>query len=297
MSTDTFTAADPLTADLESDGSAERRIDELSEEAYRARPEWSVSAFKMLAEPEPQPELFWGRYIAKLPDFQMEPSPQMQKGTAIHDAILQGRDINVIPREVLSSNVARQGNTWKQFAKDHEGEVWLKEDEAAPMRNAIASVFANSHARKLLELEGQAEHALFWTDEYTGLRLRGRIDRICKVGNGVVIDLKTAANPDYIGFSFACLDHKYHIQAATYMYAYEQVYGELPEEFVFIVVQLDAPYKCIVYRADREMLELGYIRMKEALTDLKARLESGNWYGPEHNRVISLSLPKKAFPM
>jgi hypothetical protein len=283
---------DPITEEVDANGVAIRRINELSENAYRSRPEWSISQAKILPE---EPELFWGRYIAKLADYQMKPSPAMNIGTAVHESLLQNIPLRVIPASVLSSSGAKQGNKWKEFAEEHKGEAWLKEDEAEPIKRCIDSVMNDRKARALLELPGDCELAIFRRDEWTGLRRRHRLDKLIRVGNGIVLDLKTAADPTDYGFPFACLDHKYHVQAADYMEAAEAALGGVPEAFIFIAVQPAAPYICQVYTSRPSMLELGYMRLRECLNDLKARLDTGDWYRAGHGNLQVLDLPKKAY--
>ena len=283
---------DAVASDLEANGFSVRTIEQMPDAAYRAWPAWSVSQFKMLPD---EPELFWGRYVAKLPDYQMKPSPQMALGTAVHECLLQGIEPNVIPDSVLSKSGSKAGGAWKEFAAEHAGETWLKAEEAEPIKRCIASVMDNRKARALLELPGDNELAIFWRDEYTGLTLKGRMDRLIRVGNGLVLDLKTANDPTETGFPFACLDRKYHIQAATYSEAAQYALGQPPEGFLFIAVQVEAPYICQVYTCAQEMLNLGYTREREALTDLDQRLKDGNWHRSGHGLVNRLDLPKRAY--
>ena len=283
---------DPIQDEVESVGVAVRRINQMPDREYRSRPEWSVSQCKLIPE---EPELFWGRYIAKLPDFQQEPTPAMLRGTAVHEAVLQNIPLRVIPQSVLSSNGARMGNEWKEFVEEHVGEVWLKESEAEPIKRCIDSIMSNTKARALLELPGDAEVAIFRRDEYTGLPRRHRLDKLIRVGGGLVLDLKTASDPTEIGFPFACLDHKYHVQAADYMEAAEAALGTVPEAFLFIAVQPDVPCICQVYTCRASMLELGYTRLRESLNELKIRLDTNDWHRAGHNQLNILDLPKKAY--
>jgi hypothetical protein len=283
---------DPIVTEVEANGVATRTVADLPDEIYHHRPEWSVSQLKLLPE---EPEMFWGRHIAHLEDFQLKESPQMRLGTAVHEALLQGMDLRIIPRNVLSKSGSRAGGEWKAFAEEHAGESWLKEDEAEPAQCALESVRKDRKARALLELPGDAELAVFWRDEFTSLPMRGRLDRLVRVGGGLVLDLKTANDPTEYGFPFACLDRKYHVQAACYMEAAENVTGTQPEAFLFIAVQVEAPYICRVYSCRREMLELGFTRLRESLADLKARLDSDDWHGRGYQEVTLLDLPQKAY--
>ncbi len=287
--------ADPITLELDREGTAERTCGELLEALYHSRPEWSVSQFKMLAEPNPEPELFWGRHVAKFEDWQLKITPAMQMGSAIHEAILQKHELRIIPADVLASNGQKRGKAWEEFAAEHQGQVWLKEEEAEPARNGIDAFWKNKKAAALLN-DGLAEHSLFWYDEMTGLPLRCRIDFFSNVGNGVAVDLKVTTSPTPYDFPWKCLDLKYHIQAATYLYGIDKAWKRKPDYFMFITLEPEPPYRCCVHVCREEMLDLGYTRMKEALLELKERRESGNWHSLWHNKVNALDLPKKAYP-
>jgi len=289
---ETTEPVDDIAAEVDSKGVAVRTIKELSETAYRARPEHSVSEIKLVPD---EPELYWGRYIAKLEEYQVTITPQIARGTAIHEAVLQGIPPKIIPRDVLSKSGARQGNTWKDFAEEHAGEVWLKEDEAEPLKRAIESIHNHKQARAILEQPGECELSIFRRDEYTGLPLKHRLDKLAKAGGGIVVDLKSANDPTELGFPFACLDRKYHIQAAAYFEAAEEATGQTPEAFMFIAVQVEPPYICEVHQCTEEMMQFGFTKWREALQDLDIRLKSGDWHRPTHGHINRLNLPRRAY--
>lgn len=285
--------ADPITLELDREGTAERTCDELPEALYHARPEWSVSQFKILPE---EPEMFWGRHLAQLPDWQVKETPSMVMGSAIHAFVLQRRNLNIIPREVLSSSGSKAGKEWKEFEAAHVGEAWLKESDAEPALSTLKAIREHPKANELLGQKGLAEHSIFWVDELTGLRLRGRLDfYIPNLGNGIIVDLKctTAAMPDT--FPWKCYDLRYHVQAATYLYGATQVFGKTPDAFVFITAEVEPPYRCRVYQTHHDMIDLGWTTMKENLLDLKERLQKNDWNSRGHNCILKLDLPKKAY--
>jgi exodeoxyribonuclease VIII len=285
---------DPIALELEREGVAQRTWQELPEGIYHARPEWSKSQWCILPD---EPELFEGRYIRHLPDpWPVKPTAAMEFGTAIHGTLLQGLPLKIIPPEVLSKSGSKAGGEWKQWAEEHDGgQGWLKAQDADPYKWAIDSVMANKKARALLELPGLCEHSIFWRHDNLDLYQRARIDKYCQVGGGLVVDLKTSTKPTPDSFPFACLDFKYHEQAASYSEGVEHVFGTMPEAFLFIVVGNVPPYACHVYQPDQEMMELGWTKTQEALQDLAARLKSGRWLREDRQYIQKLSLPKRAF--
>lgn len=278
-----------IDGEIEQNGFAVRTHDQLPEAEYHARPEWSKSQFALLPE---EPELFWGRHIMHFPDWKLEETPQMRLGTAVHEAVLLQREVRVIPASVLTSNGQRRGKAWEEFQAEHAGETWLREAEAEPAKNAVDAVLKRKYARRLLEAPGESELSIFWIDELTGLRLRGRLDRRCHIGNGIILDLKTSNDPTPYGFPWKCLDLKYDVQAATYMDGHDQIYGPA-ESFVFIAVEVQPPYRCRIHEASEEFLSLGFSKFKESLIDLKDRLERDAWETTDAESVHTLRLPQK----
>ena len=284
---------DPIDAELNRNGVAMRTADELPDHIYHHRPEWSYSQIKMLPD---EPEMFYGRHVAKWPTYQLKPSPNMILGTAVHDALLLQNKLQIIPESVLSKSGSKAGVAWKEFEAEHAGEIWLKESEAAPARAMLESVQNHRKARMLLEMPGQSELALFWTHEYTGLRLRGKLDRLIDFGDGkAIIDLKCTNDPSPEKFCWTCLDFRYHYQVGMYRDGVENVIGcERPPTFIFVVVGYDPPYRVCVYTAEADMADLGTIRVNEALLDLSQRLKANDWNDAYHDRILPLSLPAKA---
>lgn len=284
---------DPITAEIDANGVARRSADQLADAIYHQRPEWSYSQVKLLTE---EPELLYGRHIAKWADYQIEPGPKMLLGSATHDAVLRNIPLPIIPAEVLTANGQRRGKAWEAWSAAHADETWIKESEAAPARAMLASINNHRKARMLLDLPGESELALFWTHEYTGLRLRGKLDRLVDFGDGkAIIDLKCTADPSPEKFCWTCLDFRYHYQVAMYRDAVVNVIGcDPPPTFIFIVVGYDPPYRVCVYTAEEEMVSLGTIRVNEALLDLSQRLQHDDWDDAYHDRILPLSLPAKA---
>ena len=109
------------------------------------------------------------------------------------------------------------------------------------------------------------------------------------------MDLKTANDAGLPGFSFACLDRKYAVQAAAYSAAIEAMTGNMPEGFVFLAVEVQPPYICQVYNCVQAMLEWGRVKMNEALQDLAERIKSDDWHRAGHGLLNRLDLPERAY--
>ncbi len=295
MTTETTTIApvqDPIAAELEREGFAQRTLDELPEVEYHQRPEYSTSMLKLLPD---DPETFNGRHILKLPDFQFKSTKFTDLGTAAHAMILQDTPPPIIPADVLSESGARQGGAWKDFAADHEGEVWLKESEAEPLKWAMESLSTTRKARTLLDMPGLTEQSVFWMSDIGNFPMRGRLDRLVGTAEKpLILDLKLTSNSSPEKFFWHARDMGYHYQAASYMWAVREVLGVEPVGFVFIVGEYDVPYRWFTYKATEAFLDAGWMALRESLAVLKERLESNNWLREDRDNLIPLDLPGKS---
>jgi exodeoxyribonuclease VIII len=289
MAATTQPTSDPIAAELEQNGTAQRTLEELPEHLYHARPEYSTSMLKLLPD---DPEMFYGRHVLKLPEFQFQPTRFTDLGTAGHAMILQGTPPPIIPADVLSKTGARQGNAWKDFADEHAGEVWLKESEAEPLKWMVESLKKTKKARALLDIPGLTEQSMFWT--FDNLRLRGRLDRLIVNGDSaMVLDLKLTSNASPEKFFFHAEDMGYHYQAAAYMWAVREVLGIEPSGFIFIVGEYQVPYRWFTYKATESFIETGWLRLREAIAVMKERTESDNWLREDRDLLIPLSISEK----
>jgi hypothetical protein len=259
-----------------------------SEADYRAAPGWSYSQLKLLPD---QPELFHGRFITGV--WPQEPTPAMDVGTIFHEAVLTGKQLPIIPEDVLSTSGSKAGAKWCQWASDHPGPC-LKAKEAGPILAMIDSVWADTQAAKLLRADGRVELPLFGTDRPTGLPIKGRLDKLCQFEEEyVIMDLKTTADPSPEAFGKQVWQQRYHRQAAFYSRLAEDR-GYTIIAVAFVAVRNVPPYECVVYQCDQAMLDQGATENRAALDDLALRLKADYWHGPTFGRITELSIPKWA---
>lgn len=140
---------------------------------------------------------------------------------------------------VVTQPVERRSNSGKAHwaaieaeAKAENKSIILPDDhkKLILMRD---SVMAHPEARALMELEGDAEPSLYWTDEETGLLCRCRPDKaITKINS--MVDVKTTA--DMAKFWRSVVDYRYYVQDPFYSEGWRNVLGTAPERFLFLVV-------------------------------------------------------------
>ena len=264
------------------------------EEAYhRDRGSLSVSGAKLLLPPS-CPAKFKHRM-----DNPPAPKRHFDFGHLVHLLVLgDGVDTVEIDADSYRTKAARE----QRDAAHAAGKIPVlvgdgaNDSFGAELAHAQAmadKVMADPEAGPLFE-RGHAERSLYWTEPESGVRLRGRTDWLTMVGDRLTcVDLKTSttANPAELERKF--WQHCYHMQFAWYRRLLIELGMSDDPDFVFVVVEKDAPYAVTVVEYDAEALAEGQ-RLNRQAIDLYARCrEADDW--PEYtDRRVRLSLPRFA---
>jgi hypothetical protein len=161
--------------------------------------------------------------------------------------------------------------------------------------NGMLDSLARSEVANGIFTEGTAEESVFWEDYTYGFLCKCRPDWRCEVGGmPFIADLKSCADASEEGFSRACANYNYDIQAAWYLDGINTVQEEVfYRDFLFIAVEKTPPYLVAVYRASEDMVSMGRQKIKP-LVDLYAKcLKEDHWPGYE-DMVKDLYLPRWA---
>lgn len=257
-------------------------VDGLPHNEYLSHPALSVSGMKMLLSPG-CPALF--RYYMDHP----RPSKRAYDfGHVVHALVLgDGPQIVPIDADDWRSKDARAQRDEAYAA----GQVPILFSEYAEAEACAASVKAHPVAGLLFDA-GRAEVSLFWEDEQTGVRMRGRLDWIReKLGQRVVgVDLKTAASADPETFARTAASYGYAQQQAQYEDGIVAAGLDDDPAFLFVVVEKSPPYLVSVIELDPESVRIGRAMNRRAALIYKRCLESNTWpgFGPG---VSTVSLP------
>jgi hypothetical protein len=268
-------------------------IKQIPPEAYHADTEWiSNSMLKVFRDSRRK---FEGQFITKtLP---APRSKSMDIGTVAHAAILEPhiiRDVcRAIPADVLSSNGARSGNKWKEWAEVNAGKILLTANELTTIKGMFKSVYDHPRASQLLQSEGACEQSIFWECLETGLKRRCRVDKL--VDGWGFVDVKTTHNVKPFAFSKTCVDYGYHQQAAFYSHGYEAAFGGEAPSHAFIAVETEPPYLVRVYTLPERAVLEGERLIFEGLRQIRDCVDSGDWSDPQEHDVIELELPRYAY--
>lgn len=147
-----------------------------------------------------------------------------------------------------------------QTARDEfraTGRIPLLPDELEMIRTMRAAVFDDPIAGVAFRA-GEAEQSLFWTDKEFGIRCKTRPDWLPKHVR-YLVDLKTSTSADPKDFEKAVVNYGYHQQAAWYLDGAEQVLGQRPERFAFIVISKKPPHLVTTCWLDTDAIAWGGI--------------------------------------
>ncbi len=215
----------------------------------------------------------------------------LKLGRAVHTAVFEPD--RLLLDYVLWDGGDRRGKDWLLFKSLHEqtSRTILKLEEyerACAIRDAVRK---HPLVPPLLE-GGQAEHAIQWTDEKTGLACKARLDMLSPLA---VLDLKTSRHAvDGRLFGSAAWSLGYFHQLAFYVRGARAVTGkELPA--VILAVESAAPFDACVYTVDEDDLWLAGDEVDKLLARLAECRTSGLWPGVGES-PLTLAAPRWAHP-
>lgn len=203
-------------------------------------------------------------YEAKLKDENESGSDALRFGKIFHEVLFEGADINAfeiygdqdwIPKKDHPNKISidDQKRAWKA-----ERELYfLNEQEKENAEGMVEAVKENPLSAKYINAEGDNEISLFWQDQRTGLECKTRIDKVLK--SGIIVELKTDADPSPEKFGRKAYNLGYQIGAWFNREGYRVCFGKDPEAFIFIVVEKSAPYSVGVYMMNAHDFDSGEI--------------------------------------
>jgi len=161
--------------------------------------------------------------------------------------------------------------------------------------NAAKAMAAACYAHEDLALalrhpDGQNEVVITWTDRTTGLACKARIDRL--ILGRMIIDVKTARSATAFGFSRAIAAYGYHLQAAWYSRAVEELTREETPPFGFAVVESSAPFGAACYVLDPADIDAADQQNSRILAQWAKAVETGTYSSIQPDgRMSTIRLP------
>ena len=251
----------------------------MTAEEYHRHPALSSGTVRTLLRRSPAHAL-WER------QHPIEPTPQMQLGTAFHTLTLGvGQHWHACQHEQRTTKAAKE----EVAEAVANGLIPLRPSEIRQLLGMSRALQAHPLAGPLLA-EGQPEQMVFWEDERTGVHCRAMLDFLPANGRSIV-DLKSTGDlsPASVGKLFA--SHGYPIQAAWYRRAAAAAaagIGDLP--FVFVLVDRDPPHPVVVATVDPDDLAWADEQCDRACEIWRDCTASGLWPGYP-TEPISVRMP------
>jgi len=221
-----------------------------------------------------------------------EATPEMDTGSAVHTLVLEpdkfGDEFAVAMK--VDGRTA-EGKAYKEkFAAECNGRTVLNSEQ---MKTAMAMADRLRSCEMLTKMlakdGGLVEAAVQWTDEETGVLCKGRMDWCLPTFTPpIIIDLKTTSSAHPRKFAKSIGDFGYHVQAAMYSDAIEQITGQAPV-FLFYCVESCPPFKVRSFYLSDRALYLGRIKYRDLLSQYQRCVDTGEWPGyPEEPEEIDL---------
>lgn len=213
-----------------------------------------------------------------------ENKPQFDFGHVVHELVLgEGAGIDVIDAENWRTNAAKEARD----AAHEAGRAPILAGEYEVAKACAEAVTRHPVAAKLLSNRTHTEVALLWRDG--DLMLKAKIDG---VAGRFGFDLKTTdqgAGTD--SFARSAAKYAYATQAAFYSEAMRQCMGIDSPEFLFVVVETEAPHLVNVVQIDTYDLELADRRNRSGIELYRRCVESGEW-GAYGDGINVATLPR-----
>ena len=214
----------------------------MTTDEYRAHPALNYSKAKLLLRSALHYHWVNGR--------QQQASTEMQMGTMVHAAVLEGKGVPY----VIRPDTNEVGDKW------HGAKKWCKEwiaaqtlpvvsrEEVEDVEGMIDAVANSDDAQQLLSLCPHRETPIVVNYRHTEIKALLDMHGIDAAGNHVIGDLKTCADASPDGFLRSVKAGNYHVQAQWYRNAYALANNlEEPPKWIWLAVENKAPYAVALY--------------------------------------------------
>jgi len=246
--------------------------------------------------------LYWRTRVQKIVP-PSDPTPSQAWGIACEAAIRSGgcpSTIRHIPSTALNADGHRKGSAWINYRDSQPAGAELLTSPEIEDRygkwGCYTQVLANlrSHEAANSLLFGRLKHdwnvQIFWECPRTEVGRKAELDLVLWRPQ-LVVDVKTAQDPEPYPFRWACKRYCYDVQAVTYLEAIEALTGKTGWRFVWVVIRNSPPYDVYVYEDTPRFLAFGRWRADTWLDELLQRYETDNWFPQGWGKTIPLEMP------
>jgi len=264
---------------------------DLTNEEYHGGPGVSKSHLDWIApELDRTPLHYWNKYIN--PDREPEPdTPATLFGSACHIAILEPDLLN--KHVVRGLDVERRSTAdkfaWAQFEEENAGKIILKREAYDRVLLVRDKVHSHPTVGPLLR-SIKTEQSFYTTDKETGELIKCRFDGLAPNG-AYSLDLKSTECSSPRAFGKSVANFRYDVQPPWYEDIFDDLYGDHPPYWMFVVFEKEPPFACGLYYATDESRRLGRMKARRDLRLIAECRANGFW--PDHAiEAQALQLPR-----
>lgn len=250
-------------------------IDAVSNTAMGAAAK-SARHFKFALPLEKQKHLVLGNMVHT---FRLEPKHFKQRYSVCPDYRNDSSNVTKNGTRSRASTTSYVTDKTAEFvaAEEAKGREVVPYDWYREMLTIVEALHGDGQANALFNTRGPFEVTLVWDDPETGIRCKGRMDKLCE-HQGKFCDLKTCQ--DLLKAHRSFTDWNYARQMAHYRAGYAVLTGELLTPWV-CAVEKQSPYCVHTAPVDDESIEWGESEQQRLLQLIADCRERDEWPGPE----------------
>lgn len=202
----------------------------------------------------------------------LEPLALMQRYVVMPDIAARLRKPDGSQYEKPRATAAYRAEV-KEFEAQHPGKVILEQDDYDTMLGVVTALANHHRARLYLDAPGPIEVAIVWDDPETGIRLKGRLDKLARRDRRIA-DLKTSFDP--AEFATHIARRGYHRQGALYVDGMQVLTGE-QYQFCLVAAETKPPFGVRAAPLSDDSIETGRSEYRGLLRQIAECLTSQEW--------------------
>lgn len=177
-------------------------------------------------------------------------SKSLDIGKAFHIMVLEPSKLD--DNVVVFEGKTRRGKAWDEFSIENADKTIISTSEWNMLNEMSNIIFENGEAMNFIN-SSKREIVEVW--ENNSIKCKGKVDMVINhnpnSGKKILVDLKTTKDSSIESFRRSSWSYGYDRQAAFYMDGFEA------DEFWFIVIEKESPYRMGIYKASDEFIESG----------------------------------------
>lgn len=169
-------------------------------------------------------------------------------GKAFHTMVLEPSKID--NQVVVFEGKTRRGRVWDEFKMENSDKTIISTSEWNMINSMSNILFENEQAITFIN---SSNHEVVEVWENKGINCKGKADMVFTDldDKKIIIDLKTTRDSSLESFRRSAYNYGYDRQAAFYLDGFNA------DEFWFLVIEKESPYRVGIYQASEEFIEEG----------------------------------------